>query len=156
MQIQLIFDGGNGASLQKEAYGSYQIITSAGDNKIQRVTFGAGYTNNDAEYMTLISGLNHILLACEVKGIAPFDVDLTIKGDSELVRRQVGTYTFYNVGIHVPGQDTSVRLYTWDGWKVNIPRLESLRDQARALLQLFYKFDYQHIPRKEVVKVLGH
>jgi ribonuclease HI len=155
MHIELLFDGGNGASLDKEAYGSYRIITSAGDNRITRVSFGTGYTNNDAEYMTLIAGLNHILMACEVKGIAPFDVELSIKGDSMLVKEQIGTYTYRDVGELLTG-DITARMYLWNGWKVNVKRLEPLRDEARKLLEKFYTFDYQHIPRKEVVKVLGH
>lgn len=145
MRIQLIFDGGNGASLDKEAYGSYSI-TSGGITKLERVTFGTGYTNNEAEYMTLIAALERILAALESKNIAPFDVDLLIQGDSMLVKEQIGTHTFYH--------DTLI--YNWTGWKVNVAHLLPLRNKARRLLEQFYRFDYQHIPRKEVVKVLGH
>lgn len=141
MKIELLFDGGGTKDI--EAYGSYRIITSGGDNKIFRVKFGYGYTNNEAEYMTLIVALEHLIISLDNKGIAPFDVELTIQGDSMLVKEQIGTYT-----------DTVD--YSWTGWKVNIAHLLPLRDKARRLLQNFYTFDYQHIPRKEVVKVLGH
>jgi ribonuclease HI len=145
MNIELLFDGGGTRDM--EAYGSYRIITSGGDNKIQRVTFGTGYTNNEAEYMTLISGLEYILSAANKRGIASFDIDLTIKGDSELVRNQIGICTHIGAGFD-PTE--------WEGWKVNVPHLIPLRDTARRLLLQFYSFNYIHIPRKEVVKVLGH
>lgn len=155
MDIELLFDGGNGASLEKEAYGSYRIITSGGDNKTFRVSFGTGFTNNEAEYMTLISGLEAIEQALTSRGIAPFDVSLVIKGDSMLVKEQIGTYTYKDVGLIMTGEILD-RIYQWTGWKVKVAHLLPLRDKARRLLTQFYKFDYQHIPRKEVVKVLGH
>jgi len=141
--VTLIFDGGNHGSRTKEAYGSYSI---SGRKTIERVTFGTGFTNNEAEYMTLIAGLQAILTQAEKKGIAPFDIELVIKGDSELVRNQVGTYTLF--------ADTLD--YNWTGWKVNVAHLIPLRDQARQLLIQFYSFDYQHVPRKQIVEVLGH
>jgi len=148
MHIEIIFDGGNGASKDKEAYGSYQVITSAGDNKLIRTTFGTGFTNNEAEYMTLIAALEKILEACYKRGISPFDVELTIKGDSMLVKEQIGIPTHIGAGFdHTE----------WEAkWKTKEIRLIPLRDKARRLLLQFFKFDYQHIPRKEVVKVLGH
>lgn len=151
MKIGLLFDGGNGASLDKEAYGSFRIAIND-KYKIERVTFGTGFTNNDAEYMTLISGLEYILKMLDHRGIAPFDVKLEIQGDSELIRNQIGTYIRIGVTVNM----VSSTVYRWQGWKVKVDRLLLLRDKARGLLEQFYTFDYQHIPRKEVVKVLGH
>ncbi len=150
MNIDILFDGGGTRDM--EAYGSYRIITSGGDNIIRREVFGNGYTNNEAEYMTLIAALETTLSALDRKGIAPFDVELTISGDSELVRNQIGT--MLRVGITV--NMLSSTAYNWTGWKVNVKHLLPLRDKARGLLEKFYTFDYKHIPRKEVVKVLGH
>ncbi len=149
MKIQLLFDGGNGASLEKEAYGSFRVTVND-KYKIERVTFGTGFTNNEAEYKTLIAGLEHILTLLDHRGIAPFDVELEICGDSELIRNQIGTYTLE------PFTDGKDVIYHWTGWKVNVQHLLPLRDTARGLLWKFYSFDYQHIPRKEVIKVLGH
>lgn len=154
MDIELLFDGGNGASLSKEAYGSFRIMNK-GIYRIERVIFGTGYTNNEAEYMTLIAGLEYILAGLDKKGIAPFDVILTIKGDSNLVKEQIGTYTYRDVGEMLSG-DIRTRLYQWSGWKVNKTHLLPLRDKARGLLEQFYRFDYEHIPRKEVFAILGH
>lgn len=136
-EMYLIFDGGNGASTEVEAYGSYRIDSC----KIQRVIFGKGYTNNEAEYMTLLYALSQIILDYPAN-----ETDLEIEGDSELVRNQIGTYNEFN------GLD----LYTWTSWKVNEPRLLPLRNTARELLLKFRSFTYRHIPRKQVVKELGH
>lgn len=147
MHIEILFDGGNGASKEKLTYGSFRIITSGGDNRIDRIEFGTGYTNNEAEYMTLIAALEKVLAAIYKKGIAPFDVEITIKGDSMLVKEQIGIPTHIGAGF-----DRT----EWSGWKVNKEHLVPLRDKARRLLLQFYTFTYIHIPRKEVVKVLGH
>lgn len=152
MNIELLFDGGG--TKEMEAYGSFRVMQNE-RSKIERVTFGTGFTNNEAEYKTLIAGLEYILQQLDKRGIAPFDVELLIKGDSNLVKEQIGTYTYTDVGEILTG-DISARLYHWTGWKLKAMHLEPLRDRARGLLEQFYHFDYQHIPRKEVVKVLGH
>lgn len=153
MEIDLLFDGGG--HQDTVAYGSWRIITSGGDNRIERVEFGIGFTNNEAEYMTLIAALEKVLAALDKKGIAPFDVSLTISGDSMLVKEQIGTYTL--VEIPWSNADTPEYGYDWNAaWKTKEAHLVPLRDKARQLLERFYKFDYQHIPRKDVVKVLGH
>jgi ribonuclease HI len=154
--MYLIFDGGNGASVDKMAYGSFKI-----DNKpIYRVEFGVGYTNNEAEYKTLIYALEHI-----IERYNAGDITLTIEGDSELVRSQVGTYEYgpyYELTDKIISKDTVVLSTTfardimWNGWKVNKPHLLPLRDKARVLLLQFKGYTYNHIPRKDVVKALGH
>jgi len=146
MNVVLVFDGGNHGSRTKEAYGSY-FISAGSKSRLERVTFGTGFTNNEAEYMTLIASLRAILTQAEKKGIAPFDIELVIKGDSNLVKEQVG------IPIHIgAGFDPT----EWSGWNVNKAHLLPLRDEARRLLLQFYCFDYQHVPRKEIVKILGH
>lgn len=154
MKVEILFDGGNGASIEKEAYGSFRIMNN-GIFTIKRVTFGSGFTNNEAEYMTLIAGLEYIIAGLEERGKPSFDVELVVKGDSMLVKEQIGTYTYRDVGEILTG-DIMARIYNWTGWKVNVAHLKPLRDNARRLLEQFYTFDYQHIPRKQVVEVLGH
>lgn len=145
MHIELLFDGG---FKNEEAYGSYRII--AGDyNVIHTVIHGAGYTNNDAEYMTLVHALQYIS-----DNYDPFQCTLVIAGDSELVRNQIGTYTIDHIGTIITGVDINIPV--WSGWKTNVRRLRILRDKARALLIRFKSFDYTHIDRTDVVAVLGH
>ncbi len=150
LNIDLIFDGGNGASVEKEAYGSYQYNV---DNyfvrfAIERVSFGIGYTNNEAEYMTLISALEYIIAHYNAA-----DVNLHIRGDSELVRNQIGTI-IDRVTYRCPNAPIKV---TWrDVWQVKKKHLLPYRYNARALLERFKSFTYEHIPRKDVVEVLGH
>lgn len=135
MILSVWFDGGSNA---EGAYGSYQINTT-----VFRVSFGKG-TNNEAEYCTLLSALERIITRAEQKGVAPFDIDLIIYGDSELVRNQIGK--MYSDGMNLE----------WKGWKVNALHLLPLRDKARALLYQFRSFTYHHLPREEIVKILGH
>lgn len=148
MQLYLIMDGGNGASLDKEAYGSFIVRNHDKNGALllqKRITLGTGYTNNEAEYLTLINSLETIkaMLGTGL-ALSVTNISLIIEGDSELVRCQVGTYT--------KGLD----MLAWKGWKVNVPHLRPLRDKARQLLEKFDSFTYNHIPRKEVVSVLGH
>ena len=57
----LIFDGGSKGNPGK-GYGSYAIIrTQDGAQRVERVDFGDGYTNNEAEYDSLIAGLQDLL-----------------------------------------------------------------------------------------------
>lgn len=145
MQIKLIFDGGGNKTM--EAYGSFQITYDDNGDPVEivsRETFGTGFTNNEAEYKTFISALEYLLNHLDRAGIAPFDVELTILGDSDLVRKQVGTYA------------READTYVWSGWKVNKLHLLPYRDHARKLLENFASFVYDHVPREYIVKVLGH
>jgi len=142
MNIDIVFDGGNGASKEKEAYGSFQLTLPDHDvtGRIHRKSFGAGFTNNEAEYKTLIAALEYISVT-----YAPEITVLHIRGDSELVRNQIGSYIVYNG-----------KLDWIDVWKVKKKHLIQYRDKARELLEQFKNFTYDHIPREEVVRILGH
>jgi ribonuclease HI len=132
----LIFDGGNGASTKKEAYGSFLLQRDDGAFlELVRTTFGTGYTNNEAEYKTLEAALIHIR---NVYGV--LEETLQIFGDSEVVRNQVG---YMKDGQWV------------DVWQVNKNHLKRLRKAVRANLSDF-TFTYTHMPRKQVVSLLGH
>lgn len=145
MQLYLIVDGGNGASRYKEAYGSFIVRNHNKSGALlleKRIVLGTGYTNNESEYLTLINALEAIKALFGTEFID--NISLIIEGDSELVRCQIGTYT--------KGLD----MLAWKGWKVNVSHLLPLRNKARELLEQFARFTYNHIPREEVVAVLGH
>lgn len=147
---KIIFDGGlnNYKDGKGTGYGSYVIEDLAPDEtvkagylplnlKISRFDFEEIMTNNVSEYSTLNLALDRVLnLSSSGK-----NTKVTILGDSELVRKQVGTIS-NNV---------------WYGWKVNYPELQNLRDIIRKKLeQLEYGFEYYHVERKFIVSVLGH
>ena len=155
MELNVLFDGGNGASKDKMAYGSFKIynVNRVREDDISYVEFGIGYTNNEAEYLTLIQALTTIKAMYGSGTDLRIDhIDLHIEGDSELVRNQIGIYKKSNYHEFMNGLPT----YIWEGWRVKATHLKPLRDKARGLLEQFNAFTYKHIPREEVVKVLGH
>jgi ribonuclease HI len=158
MKLKLIFDGGNGASKDKMAYGSFKVynVDRVREGGISRVEFGIGYTNNEAEYLTLIQALTTIKAMYGIGTDLRIDhIDLDIEGDSELIRCQLGTYKQQRIGTAF-GEQEDRYIFSWTGWRVKAKHLEPLRDKARGLLEQFNSFTYKHIPRKEVVAALGH
>lgn len=150
MDLYLIFDGGNGASVEKEAYGSWIIKnTKDTENGVKRrVVFGTGYTNNEAEYKTLTHALEYI-----IDQYTATNIELHISGDSELVRNQIGTYVHATHDQYMNGSPSIIWI---DVWQVKKKHLLPLRNKARELLRQFKGFTYNHMPRKEVVAILGH
>ncbi|MBN2556077.1 MAG: ribonuclease HI family protein [Anaerolineales bacterium] len=132
MQFQLIFDGGSLGNPGK-AYGSYSIKRGGGAfRKPVRCDFGRG-TNNEAEYRSLIEGLRGILAEAEQEDIPLKEINLVLRGDSQLVLNQVE-------GV----------------WKAKNPRMRILRDQARELLRCMGAVTYEHHDRSLSVEILGH
>ena len=128
----LIFDGGSIGN-PGPSYGSYLLrgpkITA---NKPARLRFGRG-TNNEAEYRTLIAGVEAFLTQLEKLGIEPGQASLEIRGDSKLVLNQLS------------GQ-----------WKAKNSRMRILRDRTWDLLEPIGSIKYRHQPRERSVAVLGH
>lgn len=147
MKLYLIFDGGSNSI--DGAYGSFIIreCKACRDLIHKRVKFGE-YTNNQAEYMTLITALEQVIWYGNMHTIPTDDIQITIEGDSNLVRCQVGTLKYVEFNHLLEPH--------WSGWKVNVQHLLPLRDRARGLLQQFKSFTYSHVPREEVVFALGH
>lgn len=152
MKQYLIFDGGSNSN--DGAYGSFIIRECKACPNIlhKRVSHGIG-TNNEAEYKTLISALEHINLYANMHDISIQDIQLTIEGDSELVRNQVGIMSKFDI-FNTNGIFNSTT--KWNGWKVNKKHLLPLRDKARELLQQYKSFTYNHVSREEVITWLGH
>lgn len=127
--MYLIFDGGNGGHKVMHGYGSYHIYTHKGGKFIcgEFIEWDNPMTNNEAEYATLLEAIKRVML---LENNSP----LFIEGDSELVRNQV-------LGI----------------WQItkNGKHLERYRNAIRYLLRNI-TYRYEHIPREQVVAVLGH
>jgi ribonuclease HI len=131
--IVLTFDGGSRGN-PGWGYGSYAIQrVSDGAQRLERLDLGDGYTNNEAEYDTLIAALQDLIRRLEAAGRDPGEFALEVRGDSALVMNQLeGT------------------------WQAKEPRMKQRRDQCRRLLGRFGAVKLTAQPRKESVRVLGH
>jgi ribonuclease HI len=90
-------------------------------------------TNNEAEYNTLISALEDVAERVEAAGKRPADFSIEVRGDSNLVLRQVR------------GE-----------WKADDERMRHRRDVVRSLLSRFGGYRLVEQPREESVMILGH
>jgi ribonuclease HI len=129
----LIFDGGSKGN-PGLGYGSYALRrVQDGAQRLERLNLGDGYTNNEAEYDTLIAGLQDLLERIEAAGRQPQEFSLEVRGDSSLVIRQV------------QGR-----------WRAKEPRMKERRDRCVRLLRHFGTVELKTQPREESVRVLGH
>lgn len=128
----LIFDGGSKGN-PGQGYGSYLIEWNGEAQPVRRLTFGDDMTNNEAEYETLIAGLEDILGQLEAQGISPDQVTLDVRGDSRLVINQLA------------GE-----------WQVREPRLQHRWERASTLLAHFGHVTLRHQPRVASIERLGH
>jgi ribonuclease HI len=131
-EYTLTFDGGSRGN-PGPAYGSYRVQPKgASPQPSRRLRFREG-TNNEAEYWALLGGLRGLLAHLREKGIDPGHVKLEIRGDSQLVLRQL------------------------DGaWKAKDPRMRELRDQTQGLLEAFGSVRLVHQDRSRSVAIFGH
>jgi ribonuclease HI len=129
----LVFDGGSRGN-PGWGYGSYAITrVQDGAQRLSRLHLGNGYTNNEAEYDSLLAALEDLTERIEQAGRQPEEFALEVRGDSALVINQV--------------QGT---------WKAKEPRMRERRDKCRRLLQRFDAAELKHQDREESVRVLGH
>lgn len=129
----LTFDGGSKGNPGR-GYGSYAITrVKDGFQRLERLDLGDRYTNNEAEYDTLIAALRDLLGRIDKAGRDPQEFSLEVRGDSTLVINQL------------QGR-----------WKIREPRMKERVDRCRPLLQRFGMVDLQTQPREESVRVLGH
>lgn len=133
MDYTLIFDGGSQGN-PGPAFGSYAIIRNAdGWRRITRLEFENEMTNNEAEYETLIAGLQDLVASITEAGQDPHAFSVEVRGDSRLVIHQVA-----------------------GRWKVRKPHLRPLWDRARGLLQRFGAYELTWQPREATEALLGH
>ncbi|MGD8473759.1 MAG: ribonuclease HI family protein [Anaerolineae bacterium] len=131
--IVLVFDGGSRGN-PGWGYGSYAIQrASDGAQRLERLDLGDGYTNNEAEYDTLVAALQDLIRRLEATGSDPGEFTLEVRGDSALVLNQLG-----------------------GTWKAKEPRMRQRRDQCWRLLRRFGAVTLTAQPREESVRVLGH
>ena len=129
----LTFDGGSRGN-PGWGYGSYAILrVQDGAQRLERLDLGNPYTNNEAEYDTLIAALRDLLQGIEEAGRRPGEFSVEIRGDSALVLNQV------------QGR-----------WKAKEPRMLSRRDRCLLLLKRFERVQFRALPRDQIVLVLGH
>ncbi len=126
--VSLVFDGGSIGNPGR-GYGSYQITILGKAESPRRLKFGDQYTNNEAEYETLIEALQALLR----RATEPQRVHLDIRGDSQLVINQLN-------GV----------------WKARDPRMQERKERALALLARFGKWTATWHDRGKSVKALGH
>ncbi len=129
----IIFDGGSRGN-PGPGYGSYALVRRHdAKQRIVRLDFGRDMTNNEAEYEALIAALEDLKERIEQAERRPQDFSVEIRGDSQLVLRQV------------------------DGtWKAKGDRMRALRNRARRVLARFGAHRLVHQDREESVRVLGH
>lgn len=129
----VVFDGGSKGN-PGWGYGSYAITrVQDGAQRLERLDFGQGYTNNEAEYDSLLAALQDLDHRITEAGRQPGEFALEIRGDSSLVIKQL------------QGR-----------WKAKDPRMKERRDRCRELLERFAHVDLKTQPREESVRILGH
>lgn len=131
-RLVLHFDGGSRGN-PGPGYGSYVLLQDGAQVRHRHLEFGPRMTNNEAEYETLIAGVQEALDWLRSHGQDPAQASLEVRGDSQLVIRQL--------------QGT---------WKAREPRMAALRDRTLALLSQFGCFSLRQVPRIQSVKLLGH
>jgi ribonuclease HI len=116
------------------AFASYSLTSRSGQRQIVRLTDLPGVTtNNEAEYVALLSALVDLRGRIERAGKSPRNYSVVVHTDSQLL---VGQLT--------------------QGWKIKAANLRPLVDEAAALIQAFGPCDLVKVPREEIVRVLGH
>jgi ribonuclease HI len=128
VSIKIVFDGGSIGNPGK-GYGSYQLTVRGKAEAPKRLDFGGGYTNNEAEYDTLIAALEAVVRRAK----DPRRVQLDIRGDSQLVIKQIT-----------------------GAWKIKEPRMLARVRQVHALLQQFGSWKATWHDRANSVEALGH
>jgi ribonuclease HI len=129
----LVFDGGSKGN-PGWGYGSYAITrVKDGARRLERLDLGDGYTNNEAEYDTLIAALRDLIGRIEAAHRDPAEFSLEVRGDSTLVINQL-----------------------LGRWKAREPRMRERVERCLPLLARFGSFELTHHPREESVRALGH
>ncbi len=131
-RYELVFDGGSRGN-PGPAYGSFRIRPIGGrPRQAERLRFEYG-TNNEAEYWSLIHGLQALLKYLSGEGTDPLEVSLEVRGDSRLVINQL------------KGE-----------WKAKDQRMRALRDEALGLLGKFRRVRLVHQGREKSFEILHH
>lgn len=87
--IRVVFGGGSKRENPGIGYGSYALDWPGLPRQIVQLQFGNRVTDSVAEYDTLIAALEGIVDRLEDQSVDPATAQLDIRGDAELVIRQV-------------------------------------------------------------------
>ncbi len=128
----ITFDGGAKGN-PGPGYGSYELRTATGRHRIERLEYGDGVTNNEAEYRTLIAALGDLRDTLLKAGKDPRNYRVLVLGDSQLVINQMN-------GL----------------WKLKQPSLRPLFVTAKMLVAAFGQVRLMWHPRARSVSTLGH
>lgn len=130
-------DGGSLGNGTKDAvgYGSFIVerVNPKTKSKQFRHTFGAGITNNEAEYMIVIEALKLIKSVLEASGEKVKSSSLTVYSDSMLV---IGHCSL--------------------GWKIKALNLKPLNTELMTLINEFAKVEFIKISGELMKSILGH
>ena len=115
-----------------QGYGAYSVQSPGRKAVVKRAEFGSNYTVAQAEYDTLLAGLQYIIERLTVTNRAPIQAALDIKTDSDaLVNQLEGHFKVKNSG------------------------LKSRYTQAMELLEQFGAWQIEWQSTEETVKALG-
>ena len=129
-------DGGalQNGTRDAQGYASYLLESRTGKRQIVRLNDLPGVTtNNEAEYVALLSALVDLRGRIERAGKSPHSYSVVMHTDSQLL---VGQLT--------------------RGWQIKAANLRPLVDEAKSLMGAFGCCDLVKVPRDEIVRVLGH
>ena len=122
-KLELWVDGGSKGN-PGLGYGSYAF----GDIAEYKIEFGDNLTNNEAEYLALIEGLNAVHNNGNIARI-----DLIAKTDSALVANQL-----------------------MGKWAVKADNIREMFKKAKWWLVQFHTWRIEYVPRRDIELVLGH
>lgn len=127
MELQVVFDGGSRGN-PGQGYGSFLVQAPGRKPVIKRLEFGDNYTNNQAEYDSLIGSLNYIIERLNTTGRTPDQVQLDIKTDSDLVVNQIlGTFKVKDAGLRKRHEQAADLLALFSDLAISLhPRDESV------------------------------
>ena len=132
LKLLVVFDGGSEGNPGR-GYGSFHVEAPGRRPQLERREYEGAITNNEAEYLTLIAALEYILDVLGKSNRDPKQVELDIRGDSQLLVKQMkGEY------------------------KIKSPRLRELADRAHLLLRRLGRWHLTWHERAESVELLGH
>lgn len=132
LKLLVVFDGGS-AGNPGRGYGSFYVEAPGRRPQLERREYPGLITNNEAEYLTLIAALEYILDVLQQSNRDPKQVELDIRGDSQLVLKQL------------TGE-----------WKIKNDRMRALADKCHLLLRRLGRWHLTWHEREESVALLGH
>lgn len=119
-------DGGYDNNRKRNGYGSFKIFNGE-EETLKRFRFDFIESSNEAEYETFIYLLHYLLEN------VPRDCNIKVFSDSQLLVNQVNKK-----------------------WRVKSPNLKEFNETAVSLFDEFDNMSLTWVPRRLIVKQLGH